>query len=89
MIGVYKQIIADMEAKNEERIRIMQIRFNEEIQRYIKDKEEEAKYIQSEKECLEKHILDLEGQITKLKEELQYLTRNKNEVQTELDQLKF
>lgn len=77
MIAVYKQIIADMEAKNDERIRIMQLKFNEEIQRYIKDKEEEAKFIQSEKEILEKHILDLEAQIAKLKEELVYLNRNK------------
>lgn len=88
MITVYKQIIAEMEAKNEERIRIMQLKFNEEIQRYIKDKEEEAKFIQSEKEILEKHILDLEGQIAKLKEELVYLNRNKTEVQADLDQLK-
>lgn len=88
MITVYKQIIAEMEAKNEERIRIMQVKFNEEIQRYIKDKEEEAKFIQSEKEILEKHILDLEGQIAKLKEELVYLNRNKTEVQADLDQLK-
>lgn len=88
MITVYKQIIAEMEAKNEERIRIMQVKFNEEIQRYIKDKEEEAKFIQSEKEILEKHILDLEAQIAKLKEELMYLNRNKSEVQADLDQLK-
>lgn len=88
MITVYKQIIAEMEAKNDERIRIMQIKFNEEIQRYIMDKEEEAKFIQSEKEILEKHILDLEGQIAKLKEELVYLNRNKTEVQADLDQLK-
>ena len=36
-----------MEAKNEERIRIIQIKFCEEIQRYIQDKEEEAKFVQS------------------------------------------
>jgi hypothetical protein len=41
-------------------------------------KEEEAKFNQSEKEIYEKHILDLEAQITKLKEELLYLNRNKS-----------
>lgn len=47
MIEMYKQIIAQMEAKNEERIRLIQAKFCEEIQRHIKDKEEEAKYVQS------------------------------------------
>lgn len=38
MIEMYKQIISQMEAKNEERIRIIQVKFCEEIQRYLKDK---------------------------------------------------
>lgn len=54
---MYKQIISDMEAKNQERIRITQIRMREEIQRHIKDKEQEAKFIQSEKEIMEKKIV--------------------------------
>lgn len=49
---MYKQIVANMEGKNEERIRIMQIRMKDEIQKHIKGKEQEAKFIQSEKEIV-------------------------------------
>lgn len=41
-----------MEAKNDERIREIQKKFKEEMQKFIIDKEEEAKYFQSEKEVL-------------------------------------
>lgn len=50
---MYKQIIADMETKNQERIRETQTRFKEEFQKYIQSKEQEAKFYQSEKEILE------------------------------------
>lgn len=86
---MYKEIIADMEGKTEERIKQTQIKFKEEITRYIKDKEEEAKYFQSEKEIFEKHIIDLEAQIAKLKDEVIYLNRNKSDTQADLDQLKL
>lgn len=49
---MYKSIIADMEAKNEERIKLIQTKFREEQQRVIKEKEEEARFVQSEKEVL-------------------------------------
>jgi len=50
---MYKQIIAEMETKNEERLGQIQKKFNEEVQRFIKDKEQEARFYQSEKEVLE------------------------------------
>ena len=49
---MYKSIIVDMEAKNEERIKLIQTKFREEQQRVIKEKEEEARFVQSEKEVL-------------------------------------
>ena len=52
MIAMYKSIIADMEHKNEERVKIMQARFREELQKMIKEKDEEARFVQSEKEVL-------------------------------------
>jgi len=36
-----------METKNEERIKIMQGKFREELQKAIRDKEEEARFVQS------------------------------------------
>jgi hypothetical protein len=38
MIEMYKQIIAEMEGKSEERIRIIQLKFKEEIQKNIREK---------------------------------------------------
>ena len=49
---MYKSIIADMEEKNEERIKVLQVKFREELQKMIKEKEEEARFVQSEKEVL-------------------------------------
>lgn len=46
---MYKSILAEMEAKNDERIKEIQKKFKEEMQKFIFDKEEEAKYFQSEK----------------------------------------
>jgi len=48
-IAVYKKIIKEMESKNEERIKDLQRRFKEELSRIIISKEEEVKFIQSEK----------------------------------------
>lgn len=36
---MYKSIIADMEAKNDERIKVLQVKFREELQKMIKEKE--------------------------------------------------
>lgn len=56
---MYKTILAEMEVKNDERIKDIQKKFKEEMQKIILDKEEEAKYFQSEKEILEETISDL------------------------------
>ena len=53
IISMYKGIISEMEGKNEERLKESQKKWTEEIQIFIKDKEEEARYFQSEKELLE------------------------------------
>lgn len=53
---MYKGIIAEMEAKNDEHLKESQKKWNIEIQKYIKDKEEEARYFQSERELLEERI---------------------------------
>lgn len=50
---MYKGIISEMEGKNDERLKESQKKWTEEIQIFIKDKEEEARYFQSEKELLE------------------------------------
>lgn len=65
---MYKTILAEMEVKNDERIKDIQKKFKEEMQKVIMDKEEEAKYFQSEKEILEETITDLESQISDLKD---------------------
>ena len=49
---MYKGIIEDMEKKNDERIANLQAKFKEDIQIAIREKGEEAKYVQSEKEIL-------------------------------------
>lgn len=53
---MYKGIISQMEIKNDERMKDIQKKFKEEVHRLIIDKEEEAKYFQSEKEILEEAI---------------------------------
>ena len=45
-----------MEAKNEDRLKESQKKWNQEIKQFIKDKEEEARYFQSERELLEERI---------------------------------
>lgn len=51
-IVVYKKIIKEMETKNEERIRELQKKFKDELNKIIASKEEEVKFVQSEKELL-------------------------------------
>lgn len=58
---MYKGIIAQMESKNDQLLKESQRKSNAEIQRYIKDKEEEARYFQSERELLEERIEALES----------------------------
>jgi hypothetical protein len=66
-IAMYKRMISEMETTHEKRIRALQTFFNEEIQKIILIKEEEAKYVQSEKELLENRIYELEEVIASLK----------------------
>ena len=70
-IAMYKRMINEMESTHEKRIRALQACFSEEMQKIILIKEEEAKYVQSEKELLENRIYELEEVIAGLKEELQ------------------
>lgn len=67
---MYKKMLNENEAKHEQRIKDIQKGFNEEMQKIIASKEEEAKYAQSEKELLEERIEELEAELTQLKEKL-------------------
>jgi hypothetical protein len=55
-ITMYKKMLHDNEVKNEQRLKDTQRNFNEEMQKVIYSKEEEAKFAQSEKELLEGRI---------------------------------
>lgn len=57
---MYKKMLNENEAKHEQRLKDIQRTFNEEIQKIIFSKEEEAKFAQSEKELLEGRISELE-----------------------------
>lgn len=58
-ISMYKKMLNENEVKHEQRLKDIQKGFNEEIQKIIISKEEEAKYAQSEKELLEGRINEL------------------------------
>jgi hypothetical protein len=64
-----------MEVAHEKRIRSIQASFSEEIHKVITLKEEEAKYVQSEKELLENRIYELEEAIAGFKGEIEEQTR--------------
>lgn len=53
---MYKKLLAESESNYEVRMKNMQISFTEKMEQLLKDKEEEAKYAQSEKEALEDEI---------------------------------
>ena len=67
-IQMYKKLLAESEAKYEVRMKNMQLSFTEKMDQLLKDKEEEAKYAQSEKEALEDEI----ERLRKIIEELEY-----------------
>ncbi len=67
---MYKRMIGEMEGTHEKRIRNLQGIFNDQINKIIQAKEEEAKYVQSEKELLENRIYQLEEVIAGLKAEV-------------------
>lgn len=68
---MYKRILAEAEAAHEKTLLALQAAFSEEMQRLILLKEQEAKFVQSEKELLENRILELEQVIATLKSELE------------------
>ena len=53
---MYKKMVHEMELKHETRIKEVQKKFSIEIRKLIDEKEQEAKYAQSEKELLENRI---------------------------------
>lgn len=80
-------MINEMETTHEKRIRALQAYFSEEMQKIILIKEEEAKYVQSEKELLENRIYELEEVIAGLKEELQTQMNTHDNAGKIIDQL--
>lgn len=65
----------------------MQIKFKDELQKIIKEKEEEARYVQSEKQLFEERIAALQKVVEEQKQEIQKLSRNKSDVMKDLDEL--
>ncbi len=57
---MYKKLLLESEMKNEARIRDIQSGFKIQIKRLLEEKEQDAKYAQSEKELLENRIAELE-----------------------------
>ena len=62
-INMYKKMYNESEIKHEARLKEIQKRFCTEISMLISQKEEEAKYSQSEKELLEERIAELEERL--------------------------
>lgn len=56
-IAMYKRILSEAEIAHEKSLMALQGAFSDEMQRIIQMKEEEAKFVQSEKELLENRIL--------------------------------
>lgn len=71
-------MLNENEIKQEQRIREIQKTFNEEMQRFILSKEEEAKFTQSEKELLENRIAELEQEVASLRDKLDHGGSNFN-----------
>ena len=71
-IHMYKRLLQESEIKNESRIKEIQSNFKLEIKKILEEKEEEAKFAQSEQEILEARIEELEGIINNLKEQLDH-----------------
>lgn len=57
---MYKKLLLESEMKNEARIRDIQSGFKIQIKRLLEEKEQDAKYAQSQKELLENRIAELE-----------------------------
>ena len=52
MVEMYKNMLSEMEAKNEARLNKVQNKFADDMLKMIADKQEEAKYFTAEKEHL-------------------------------------
>lgn len=65
---MYKKLLAECETKNELRIREIQSSFKLEIKRLLDEKQEDAKYAQSQKELLENRIEELESILAELRD---------------------
>lgn len=65
---MYKKLLLESEMKNEARIRDIQNGFKIQIKRLLDEKEQDAKYAQSQKELLENRIAELEQILNDLKE---------------------
>ena len=70
IIAMYKGIIAEMEAKNDNHIKHIQQQFRQEMQKHIADKDQESRYFQAERELLEQRITQLEDEQAATKQEL-------------------
>ena len=80
-------MLHEMEVKHEARIKEIQKKFSTEIHRLIQEKEDEAKYAQSEKELLEKRIFELEQIIDDLRDKLAHTTGNLEDLTNEHEKL--
>ena len=69
-IAMYKRMMGELEEQMQQRVKDLQDIFNDEIKKIIQDKEEEAKYVQSEKQMLENRIFQVENIVSDLKEEI-------------------
>jgi hypothetical protein len=67
-ILMYKRLLQECENKSEARIKEIQGNFKTEIKKLITEKEEEAKYAQSEKEMLENRIEEMEAFLAELQD---------------------
>ena len=65
----------------------MQVKFREELQKIIKEKEEEARYVQSEKQLYEERIAALQKILEEQRQDIKKLSRNKSDVMKDLDEL--
>lgn len=64
---MYKKLLLESEMKNQARLRDIQNGFKIEIKKLLDEKEQDAKYAQSEKELLENRIAEIEEVLEDLK----------------------
>lgn len=84
---MYKKLLAECETKNEIRIREIQSSFKLEIKRLLDEKEEDAKYAQSQKELLENRIEELEAILAQLKDKYDYQGKEYDNLKNEKEKV--